>query len=48
MFEDLYDSEKKRVAEIGRGIMDKWAQIKEIRVRTGMQTVPWKLNVKEY
>lgn len=29
-------------------ILEKWRELKEIRRTSGMETVPWKLNVKEY
>ena len=33
---------------LAKEIIDKWKQLKDIRARTGMQTVPWKVNIKEY
>ena len=29
-------------------ILNKWKQVKEARKESGMETVPWRLNVKEY
>lgn len=29
-------------------IVDGWKDIRDIRARTGMETVPWKFNIKEY
>ena len=34
--------------ELTKSIVTKWKELKDIRSNTGMQTVPWKLNIKQY
>ena len=42
----MYDKERKKMEGLAKNIIDKWKDLKDIRARTGMQTVPWKINIK--
>ena len=45
---NLYNKEVDKVKAIMLAILDKWKQVKEARRVSGMETVPWRLNVKQY
>ncbi len=34
--------------DLAKSIMKKWKELKDIRKTSDMQTVPWKINIKDY
>lgn len=44
----LYKQEVIRLETLMQSIVRKWREIKDERRSSGMETVPWRLNIKEY
>ena len=42
----MYNKEVDKVKLVMLSVLAKWKQVKEARRASGLETVPWKLNVK--